>query len=186
MTKQLKHAMLDIETLALRKDALILSVGIRVFTSTELLAGHYWNVSPGSCGGVIDPGTVMWWLDQSKPVQDRLKDHRKVWSEVACDLVAVLNGVDYVWGNGVDFDNLIVGNALTRAGLGVWSYKKNMCYRTIRSVSKACGFSEMAFAGEKHDALADATHQAAQLIEWDKAIGMLTHMDTHQRTIAGG
>lgn len=172
----IQHLMLDIETLGTGKDALILSVGVRFFTNAGLGESHYWNVSPGTCGGVIDVGTVMWWFDQSDIARNRLKDHRKTWDTVGRDLLVVLDAADYIWGNGVDFDNVIVSNALTRNGFKSWHYKKNMCYRTIRNAAKACGFKELAFTGERHDALADATHQANQLLEWDKITGMLEGM----------
>ena len=78
-----------------------------------------------------------------------------------------------VWGNGVDFDNVILFNALSRASISwPWSFRNNRCYRTINALygSDINIFTQRV----AHRALDDAIYQAKRLMEISKymAIGL--------------
>lgn len=67
-----------------------------------------------------------------------------------------------VWGNGSDFDNVILRNAYAAIGSTYpWRYNDNMCYRTIKNLAPDV---KMARQGVHHNALDDARSQALHLI----------------------
>ncbi|WP_409277834.1 3'-5' exonuclease [Providencia rustigianii] len=69
-----------------------------------------------------------------------------------------------VWGNGVDFDNVILRNAYNSVGLEpFWNHWNNRCVRTIVELGRNAGIdpkTTLPFVGEPHNALDDAIHQA--------------------------
>ena len=69
-----------------------------------------------------------------------------------------------LWGNGADFDNVIIGSLFDTFGLvKPWSYGKNRCYRTMKRM-----FGEnvpLVHQGVHHNGLDDAITQAVHLQE---------------------
>lgn len=168
--------MVDLETMGVNPNDAILSIGIVPFDAKEkkLGKGFYAKVSLESChklGMNIDPSTVMWWLQQDQaargefkgnyahmPITDALKEVTnfiKTQSERA--------EIDQlkIWGNGSMMDNALLSAAFDLAGLGVpWSYKSDMCYRTLRALAPDVKRVEPEIA---HHALSDAVAQAKTL-----------------------
>jgi hypothetical protein len=67
-----------------------------------------------------------------------------------------------IWGNGADFDNVILSSAYRNTGhVTPWGTYKNRCYRTIKSANRHVA---MARTGTHHNALDDAKSQAQHLI----------------------
>jgi len=66
-----------------------------------------------------------------------------------------------VWGNGSDFDNVILAHAFKQCGIEVpWKYTHSRCLRTLRSLYPYC---KAEFVGVKHDAFWDAQHEMDEL-----------------------
>lgn len=69
-----------------------------------------------------------------------------------------------MWGNGVDFDNVILRNAYDAVSIEpFWKHWNNRCVRTIVELGRNAGIDPkktLQFEGDQHNALADAIHQA--------------------------
>jgi len=165
--------MLDLETMSTRPDAAIVAIGAVAFGEDGIGARFYVPVSLETSvarGGVIDAGTVLWWMRQSDEARDLFRGS-------SCDILEALERFatfinDYtlgskdvcVWGNGVDFDNVILASAYVRAGLKMpWRYHHNRCYRTIKGSYPT--ITADPFVGVKHNALADADNQAQHMLK---------------------
>lgn len=163
--------MVDIETLGTSKNSVILSIGAVQFSDKGVEKKFYVQVDPTSCtdwGLQIDARTVMWWLDQSDEARKTLTANHGTPIDVALDdLIAAFKWSDAtVWANGIDFDFTILEEAMKATGRVVpWAYWSKMDFRTVknlapRDVYNACKVENPI----KHNALADATAQAATLI----------------------
>ena len=166
------NLMLDLETMDTAHTAAIVSIGAVMFDETGIGETFYKTIHLESnidFGRTIGAKSVLWWLQQSEEARKEiyspanpvdlplaLMDFRSFFSQ---------QGAVYVWGNGADFDNMILGNAYDSDKLQrPWSYSKNRCYRTLLSLIpgihddpyvKQCYEERVA-----HNALADALCQA--------------------------
>lgn len=169
------EVMLDLETMSSASDAAIIAIGavrFDIFSGTVRKGGtengtFYQIVNLKSAqrvGGRIDPETIMWWLKQSEearkaltepeslPIEAVLKNFATWIREVPCT---------GIWGNGSDFDNVILNNSYQRLGqTAPWSYKMNRCYRTLQALNSQIPFARV---GNYHNALDDAISQAGHL-----------------------
>ena len=180
----MNRIMVDLETLGTAPGSVILSIGaVRFDVEKGLLDEFYVNIDVESSqrlGLTIDGDTVMWWLKQSDAARAKLsKGSGKDVGVAMGEFLAWANRgdkdtVDELWGNGADFDNVLlatVGRKLSEAPRygGTWSvcgtrpslYRQNRCYRTLKNLSKI-PFTKPVVA---HDALEDAKAQAVHLIE---------------------
>jgi exodeoxyribonuclease VIII len=170
------NVMLDLETLSSASDAAIVAIGAVRFTKEGICqedgAKFYRTISAQSAqkaGGRIDGSTVLWWLQQSDAARKELTGDGNVLIEVALKEFANWlreTAVEGVWGNGSDFDNVILGNAYALAmnWKQPWSHRSNRCYRTLKSLVTA---EEVPFvrSGVAHNALDDAITQADHLVK---------------------
>lgn len=125
-------------------------------------------VSSESFGLHIDADTVLWWMKQSAEARSAIVDVGYWLDESLGDLnlfaERVLTDDVQVWGNGVDFDNVILRNAYNAVDLEpFWKYWNNCCVRTIVELGRNAGIDPkrtLAFEGEPHNVLDDAIHQA--------------------------
>ena len=176
--------MLDLETMGAGPNAAIVAIGAAAFCPHErrvLGDSFYAPVSLASSveeGGVMDPGTVQWWLQQSQEAQALFakdasaKNIRVALIEFSMWAVNVA-GTDpkkvKVWGNGADFDNVILSNAYKLAGMiQPWGTFNNRCYRTIKSLYPEV---KMERNGTHHHARDDAISQAEHLCRILGAMG---------------
>lgn len=171
------HVMLDLETMSTGHNAAIVSIGAVKFDRDQILNTFYTNVDLASCVDVgleIDPNTIMWWLEQSQEAQEALLGQ-------TIDITGALEkfnrwlGVNYdgmkIWGNGSDFDNVILRNAYKQCNITApWKYSGNMCYRTIKNLYSGIKIQR---EGVQHNALQDAVDQANHLIEINKEMKCL-------------
>ncbi|MDQ3273757.1 MAG: 3'-5' exoribonuclease [Actinomycetota bacterium] len=169
--------MLDLETLDTCPTALVTAIGAVMFDPYSTYIGHkfYAVTTDWPCqqrkGRTISGDTVAWWLEQSDEARKALASPP---FGVALSTHAALNGFceffdghggdTDVWGNGADFDNVILGSLygsfnLTRP----WTYSKNRCFRTINSLPKSKLFVKPEREGTHHNALDDAVYQARVL-----------------------
>ncbi|UIN08439.1 3'-5' exoribonuclease [Yersinia ruckeri] len=170
----MKNLMIDLETMGNKPNAPIVAIGAVFFepATGEIGAEFYTAVdleSEMSLGAIADASTILWWLTQSSESR----------SAIAYDptpiRAALLNLNQFaaehchtrylhVWGNGAAFDNVILRSAYERCQLQpCWSWFNDLDVRTIVKLGRAIGFDpkrDMPFDGERHNALADALHQA--------------------------
>lgn len=163
------EVMLDIETLSTRSNAVVLSIGAVKFNLTapfELGEKFYVILDTSeqkAKGRHVSDSTLEWWSKQSGYAQEVLSTDKRVPVAEALDKLFDFLGLpgDYnIWGNGSDFDNVIVGSLIEDWGMDVpWNHWNNRCFKTLKG---EFGFvaDKAVFDGVKHNALDDAIHQA--------------------------
>ena len=160
--------MLDIETMGTKVGCKVMSIGACKFdiNTGEIGETFHQQINLETCTGSFDASTVLWWLKQSDEARSKFKDNDKQPSskEVVTSFMNFVDADSKVWGNGSTFDNSILSNLADNLGIPVkWEYWNDRDVRTIVELGKAIGFDpkkDMPFIGIKHDALADAIHQA--------------------------
>ncbi|HBT1603448.1 exonuclease [Klebsiella pneumoniae] len=171
------HVMVDLETMGKKHNAPIVAIGAVVFDpATGSIGESFYKVvcleSSVNWGAVIDPSTVIWWLKQSSearsaivnddaiPLQDALLQFR----EFVSDNVAGGSKKAQVWGNGASFDNSILRSSYDCIAEDYpWEYWNDRDVRTMVELGQAISFdpkTTIPFKGSRHNALADAIHQA--------------------------
>ena len=167
--------MVDLETLGNRSDSVILSIGAVSFDK-ELEKEFYRKVNLQSSlalGFDLDANTILWWLQQNLDARKELyqdaEEFPTIYS-VLIDFSLWLQNKDEVklWGNGSDFDNVILTNAYQICKLTTpWKFFNNRCYRTMKNL---CSEIKIERISIHHNALDDARNQALHLIEIFKAV----------------
>jgi len=170
-----ENTMVDLETLSTKANAVIVSIGVTVFDHEGIRATFYAPVDIESYeeyGNSFDisPSTVAWWMKQNKEAheaffkaQGTATIHEALvqlaeWWESHCKMNRLK-----VWGNGSDFDNVILSNAYNTLGLKTpWRFYNNRCYRTVKNM---CPLVKMERSGTHHNALDDAISQTEHLLE---------------------
>ncbi|MBC0476508.1 3'-5' exoribonuclease [Escherichia coli] len=176
------HLMIDLETMGKNPDAPIISIGAIFFDPQTGDMGPEFSktIDLDTAGGVIDRDTIKWWLKQSReaqsalltdeiPLDDALLQLREFIDENSGEFFA------QVWGNGANFDNVILRRSYERQGIPCpWRYCNDRDVRTIVELGKAIDFdarTAIPFEGERHNALDDARHQAKYVSAiWQKLI----------------
>ena len=192
------HVMVDLETMGKKHNAPIVAIGAVVFDpATGSIGESFYKVvcleSSVNWGAVIDPSTVIWWLKQSSearsaivnddaiPLLDALLQFR----EFVSDNVAGGSKKAQVWGNGASFDNSILRSSYDCIAEDYpWEYWNDRDVRTMVELGHAINYEPqkaIPFEGERHNALADAIHQARyvsaiwqRLIEGNQVLQKLT------------
>lgn len=171
------HVMVDLETMGKKHNAPIVAIGAVVFDpATGSIGESFYKVvcleSSVNWGAVIDPSTVIWWLKQSSearsaivnddaiPLLDALLQFR----EFVSDNVTGGSKKAQVWGNGASFDNSILRSSYDCIAEDYpWEYRNDRDVRTMVELGQAISFdpkTTIPFEGSRHNALADAIHQA--------------------------
>ncbi len=175
--------MLDIETLGLENDAVVLSIGAVKFRLDTRDSQRTLD-DPSRCfysildtddqrsrGRTISDSTVEWWATQSRKARSVFFSEEKEQSkDVVERLGEFLSKVRRVWGNGNTFDNAIVkdlfktydveypvhytGDLDLRTLTYIWNLLKKAAKRTVRPKVK--------FKGTAHNALDDAKSQVLE------------------------
>lgn len=136
--------MLDLETLSTRPNAYILAIGAIQFDakSGRLGQAFYQLVDAKANLGSfhIDPATVRWWLAQTVEARSLICDPNLIGLPQALVLFEAFlreSGGDdcEVWGNGSDFDNVILRQAFLACGKDEpWKHWNNRCFRTLKNL----------------------------------------------------
>lgn len=162
----MKNIMIDLETMGQKSNAAIISIGAVYFDNSGL--GSTFSVlvdldSSVEMGMDIDASTVMWWMKQSE-------DARSVFTGASIHLADALFAFSEfveegctLWGNGADFDNVILANAYDKCNIPFpFKFWNNRCYRTMKNIFRDV---EMDRKGIYHNALDDAISQAEHLVK---------------------
>lgn len=182
------HVMVVLETMGKKHNAPIVAIGAVVFDpATGSIGESFYKVvcleSSVNWGAVIDPSTVIWWLKQSSearsaivnddaiPLLDALLQFR----EFVSDNVAGGSKKAQVWGNGASFDNSILRSSYDCIAEDYpWECWNDRDVRTMVEIGQAISFdpkTTIPFEGSRHNALADAIHQARYISAiWQRII----------------
>lgn len=168
------NIMLDLETMGVNSNAAIISIGAVVFNEESgMLSEEFYRIvdlqSSIENKGVIDASTVIWWLAQSDEARREVCKVGEALARVLYDFnnwVRALSGEGLskvlIWGNGSDFDNVILQNAYSNSQIQS-PLRYNRCYRTLKSLFPNIKIDE-SLTGIKHNALNDAKAQAEHCI----------------------
>jgi hypothetical protein len=175
----MKSVMIDLETMSTRTNAAIVSIGAVKFDPTHTVGvlgdqedpeyeDFYAVVDLASsidAGLHVDGRTVKWWMTQSGQA-------REAWAGDGCEALSLERalGAFYAWyggislptyGNGAAFDIVVLRNAFLAVDhLPPWTFRHEMCYRTIRTLAPDLPYLPSAI---EHHALSDAEAQAVHL-----------------------
>lgn len=172
--------MVDIETLDTTQSAVVLSIGAVAFDPHTKELGEKFYVELNDLevqqrvGRTISADTVRWWMQQDVLAKRLFADpppegvRRVSTAQGLSEFSAFIarNGGKNMklWGNGADFDNLIIGSLYESFSMDKpWSYGRNRCYRTLKRL-----FGEgvkINRVGVHHNGLDDAITQATHLQE---------------------
>ena len=176
-SKLFTHLMVDLETMGSNPGAPIVSIGAVFFEpSTGETGPEFYQVvdlaSAMSSGAQPEASTILWWMKQSSEARSALlvEDAADLdvaltlFSEFLCENAA--NGAKsvQVWGNGATFDNVLLKQSYELVGgAAPWRHINDRDVRTIVELGNTVGINpryDIPFEGDKHNALADAHHQA--------------------------
>ena len=176
------HLMIDLETMGKNPDAPIISIGAIFFDPQTGDMGPEFikTIDLETAGGVIDRDTIKWWLKQSREAQSAIMTDEIPLDDALLQLREFIdeNSGEFfvqVWGNGANFDNVILRRSYERQGIPCpWRYCNDRDVRTIVELGKAIDFdarTAIPFEGERHNALDDARYQAKYVsVIWQKLI----------------
>ncbi|EFL5591979.1 exonuclease [Escherichia coli] len=165
------HLMIDLETMGKNPDAPIASIGAVFFDPQTGEQGPEFSkiIDMGTCGGTVDISTIEWWLQRSGearaailadriPLDDTLLQLREFIDENSGEFFV------QVWGNGANFDNVILRRSYERQEIPCpWRYTNDRDVRTMVALGLVMDFDARnvtTFEGERHNALHDARYQA--------------------------
>lgn len=169
--------MLDLETLSVRPNAVILVIGAIKFNrgetwkenidekDIEKLNVFYMRINIESCvqaGLHVDKETEQWWDQQADDLKyEALKNPNRVTLKEGLKSFKVWFGTNphtKIWGNGSSFDCTILGEAYKRCGMEIpWKYWLERDLRTIMDLGnvRMCELPQY----KKHHALYDCYRQ---------------------------
>lgn len=172
------HIMVDIETLGVSPDSVILQIGAVGFNTAGMDSkGFECNVSvldQLAINNSIDSQTVGWWFDTVDsdarhsvfgrdniiPLHDALDTLN---TYIKRSLAVNKTKSDKVWANSPTFDLTILRNAMQKCGIEpAWKYYEEADVRTLKYIcNEELKINDNSvFEGVPHNALDDATNQA--------------------------
>lgn len=172
------NLMVDIETLGIKNDAPVMSLGAVLFNDTGTYDEFYVRFD---VEGQIDSGkrkvdgqTIKWWMSQENAAQ-KVFSEQSVHTPHALELFNtffndILLKYDLkqkdlrVWGNGPTFDMTIMESLFQDYGMKApWNFRAIRDYRTFKDF--IYDGSETEREGTYHNALDDARYQAQVIID---------------------
>lgn len=160
----MNNVMVDIETLGNGPGCIILSIGAVKFDpkSDEIDPIYFYStISPEDSqrqGLQFDASTVIWWMSQNETARKALTSATAPLVNVLEQFAAWLPKDAIVWGNGSDFDNVIIAEAYKVTGKPLpWPFWNNRCFRTLKNLFRHVKVDK---SGTAHNALDDAINQA--------------------------
>ncbi|WP_337264372.1 MULTISPECIES: 3'-5' exonuclease [unclassified Serratia (in: enterobacteria)] len=172
----MNNLMIDLETMGNKPNAPIVAIGAVFFEpATGKLGQQFYtavNLSSELEAGAVPSGdAINWWLMQSTEARAAITSDQAI--PIGDALLTLSDFVTFsceqqkylkVWGNGAAFDNVILRGAYDRCGmLPFWNWFNDLDVRTMVMLGRQIGFDpkrDLPFDGDRHNALADAIHQA--------------------------
>lgn len=184
--------MLDLETAGNGSRAAIVSIGAVIFDpqTGELGSSFYRAIKLQSSMhfGDVDASTIEWWMRQDDKARAVFNDENRVSLKDA--LLDFANWVQestsfhqrILWGNGSNFDNVILSNAYDAANMTKpWPYYGDRDVRTMVDIGRrVLGIDPkktVNMDGIAHNALHDAKHQVLYVSEIYKHIQPIQQQD---------
>ncbi|EGN5524429.1 exonuclease [Escherichia coli] len=163
------HLMIDLETMGKNPDAPINALAGKFFDPATGEMGPEFSktIDLETAGGVIDRDTIKWWLKQSREAQSAILTDEIPLDDALLQLREFIdeNSGEFfvqVWGNGANFDNVILRRSYERQGIPCpWRYTNDRDVRTMVALGLVMDFdarSVITFEGERHNALHDARY----------------------------
>ena len=197
------HIMVDLETLATSPDAVVVSIGAVEFSPcpppyrgqfNPVLGRKFYRVlSPleqEQEGRKINEATLEWWqnqTDEARAVLALAANGGMVYRDALLEFTewCFAEGSDakqiVLWGNGADFDNVILSSMYTLAGLPPpWMFWNNRCFRSLRALGMQPKIWTNHREGTHHNALDDAVYQARTA---SVTLGYLDTLKTTRRAL---
>jgi len=177
---ELRHLMVDIETMGTNPGCALLSIGAVEFDIETGATGRefYAPISLQSnsiIGLEYDADTILWWMNQSDDARKLIFsiDDKITVNEALINFRFFLNTIEYsLWGNSVRFDLGILAEAYNRAHIKIpWNTKKEMDVRTLVAFNPELKQNQK-FEGILHNPIDDCKHQIKYCTEIWKS---LTH-----------
>lgn len=173
----MNEVMIDLETLGLGADAVIMSIGAVKF---DLHTGEiddeafYASVSIDSnleLGRKIGESTLLYWLNQSKEARVVFHEPKVHLRDALGQFTAWLGRTKFCpWGNGPAFDLVKLAHAYESCGWDhPWEFWNERCVRTYRSLPGAKAIPKVA-PRIAHHAMHDAYAQAQHVIQIHQAL----------------
>lgn len=173
-------AMIDIETLSKKNNAVVLSLGLVIFDPQDyselgsgdpaFIASHYWElkvVPQVMKGRHICPETVRWWDDQPIAAPDGFFPIEKCLAELADVFEA--HKIENVWFRGPQFDEVKLQSLGEDFGIEMpWKYNAVRCCRTLCKLAKR---DRSADTFKLHHAGEDCRSQALDVQHTYKELG---------------
>ena len=158
-----KHLMVDMETLAVSPNAVVLSLGAAHFDpfGTGVEETIYFKINLDDqdvLGREIDPNTVEWWGKQDPAImEEAFSEHDRIPLEEAMSRFHKFAwGCDAFWSHGATFDLVILESLYRQVKRPLpWNYWQLRDTRTLFDL----GFDPAMPKESKHDALQDALRQ---------------------------
>lgn len=168
--------MLDLETLGVGSDCVVLSIGACFFDPEINQIGSKFDCflkvqEQLDIGRKIDYSTLQWWIKQDVKAKTIFsKEGTPV--KMALDILSKFmeenkQGKLHIWGNGSNFDIGILDSLYKDFGVKIpWSHTNIMDFRTYRRfVANGRKIEKSDRIGVHHDALSDAISQAQFVID---------------------
>jgi hypothetical protein len=170
--------MLDLETMSSRPNAAVISIGAVVFDYhlPWLLHEEFYAVleqkeQQDQYDRHVSASTFTWWCNQSAEARAVLQAYNDVPVQAESITLVLLRFSEYarrqrpsldgVWGNGSDFDNVILHGLYNAVGIACpWRYSQSRCYRTLKTLLPDCPLPQRGEDEPAHHALGDAKYQA--------------------------
>ena len=173
------HIMIDLETLGLTPDAVVLSLGAVEFHPNVPGTGREFYVqfdvpSQMRAGRRLDFATIQWWMEQKDDARryafldNRYPDPMSL----SLERFHTWLGTDqaYFWGNGAAFDNVLLKSLYGSCGARApWRFDRDRCYRTIVGLKPEIKRTQL---GTHHHPIDDCKSQILHMQEVVKALGL--------------
>lgn len=195
------HIMVDIETMDKTPNSAIVSIGAVVFNpATKELGERFIKVvdlNDSAKYGSISADTVLWWLElATKSRPEFLSDEAVPLLDALIELDSFISAQAprnkiLVWGNGADFDNVILQNGYEQLDIPVpWNHWNNQHVRTVvlmgQELLNINPKFTLARPDEAHNALGDAIHQANYVSEiWSDFGDIVTKVKMYEAKESG-
>jgi len=164
------NIMLDLETMGNKPTSAIIEIGACIFSSAGGIGDSFSSIvdlqSSMNAGLTVDASTISWWMMQSWDARKRFKVN-KLTPTLREALEAFQRWIpkgSIVWGNGSDFDNVILKNAYTMCSMpSPWPERNDRCFRTMKNIFG--DVEKPKNSGVEHSAVDDAKFQAEWILK---------------------